>query len=249
MVRKTRKNNRKKIKNRRLRNRTKRRLKKLKMKGGAPGFLDFFNIFKNVEKKADPEKKIDEVNKGFLNVLEGRVKGLFQRQQKQLDETREGILSQIKTAVNTVSKEAKKAVGSESSELTIPFLEKVLTKYFNNNTQKVSELISFIKSNLVNNKEKEKENDENKKLKNMIDGIKPNKNNDEKKDDEKKDDEKKDDEKKDDEKKDDEKKDDEKKDDEKKEDDKENDDKEDGDTSISIEEVNLEMDDTLLKDD
>ena len=219
MVRKTRKNNRKKIKNRRLRNRTKRRLKKLKMKGGAPGFLDFFNIFKNVEKKADPEKKIDEVNKGFLNVLEGRVKGLFQRQQKQLDETREGILSQIKTAVNTVSKEAKKAVGSESSELTIPFLEKVLTKYFNNNTQKVSELISFIKSNLVNNKEKEKENDENKKLKNMIDGIKPNKNNDEKKDDEKK------------------------------EDDKENDDKEDGDTSISIEEVNLEMDDTLLKDD
>ena len=46
------------------------------MKGGAPGFLDFFNIFKNVEKKADPEKKIDEVNYD-LNVLEGGLKVYF----------------------------------------------------------------------------------------------------------------------------------------------------------------------------
>ena len=238
MVRKTKKNNRKKFKNKRSRNRTRRRLKKLDMKGGA--LLDFFNIFKKVEKKADPEKKIDEVNKGFLAVLEGRVKGLFQRQQKQLDETKDNILSQIKTAVNTASKEAKKAVGA-GSELTIPFLEKVLTKYFNNDTNKVADLINFIKSNQVSSNKNEKEKNENQQLKNMIDDIKPDK--DSEKKEEKKEEGEKEEKKKEGEK------------EEKNEDDKnkEKDNVDDNtveDSPISIEEVDLEIeDDSLLKDD
>lgn len=151
---------------------TRRKLGKLDQAGG--GMLDFFNVFKKAEKKDDPNKKIDAVNKGFLGMFENKITGLFNKQQAQLEATRTSILSQVKSAVNTASSEAKKAVGmKKTGGLTYEFLEKTLTKYFKEDASKASEVIAFIKSNEVENKEEDKEKEENKQLKNLIDDINP----------------------------------------------------------------------------
>ena len=161
---------------------TRRRLKKSHQSGGGGmwKFLNVTDLFKKAEKKDDPNKKIDTINKGFLGMLENRITGLFKKQQAQLEETRKGILSQVKNAVDTASVQAKKAVGINKSSggLTYEFLEKTLTKYFKGDSSKASEVIAFIKSNEVGEKSSEKEKEENKQLKNIIDDVKPNKDSD-----------------------------------------------------------------------
>lgn len=180
MVRTRRKRSRKHYKKNKRRN-TRRKLKKLDQTGG--GMFDFINIFKKAETKEDPNKKIDAVNKGFLGMFENRITGLFNKQQAQLESTRTSILSQVKSAVNTASSEAKKAVGmKQTGGLNYEFLEKTLTKYFKGDASKASEVIAFIKSNEVDNKEGDKEKEENKQLKNLIDDINPNKESEKKED-------------------------------------------------------------------
>jgi hypothetical protein len=170
-TRRRRRRSRKQYKKNKRRN-TRRKLVNLHQKGG--GMLDFFNVFKKAEKKDDPNKKIDAVNKGFLGMFENKITGLFNKQQAQLEATRTSILSQVKSAVNTASSEAKKAVGmKKTGGLTYEFLEKTLTKYFKGDASKASEVIAFIKSNEVGNEEADKEKEENKQLKNLIDDISP----------------------------------------------------------------------------
>ena len=174
MVRKSSKKRSKRRYNKNKRRNTRRKLKNLDQTGG--GMLDFFNVFKKAEKKEDPNKKIDAVNKGFLGMFENKITGLFKQQQDALEKTRTSILSQVKSAVDTASTEAKKAVGMKGTGgLTYEFLEKTLTKYYKGDSSKTAEVIAFIKSNEVNDKGAEKEKEENKQLKNLIDDINPSK--------------------------------------------------------------------------